>query len=81
MEEMNYYNIQKNTFKVSDILQWYQEKTLILSPNFQRNYVWNEDHKSYLIDTIIRGFPVPLIILRNNIPSFDTFKSIREVVD
>ncbi|SPM42070.1 hypothetical protein Q075_04278 [Mycobacterium numidiamassiliense] len=32
---------------------------LILRPAFQRNLVWNPDQKSFLIDSILRGLPVP----------------------
>jgi len=78
---MNLFNIQKNTFKVSDFIGWYNNNTLILSPDFQRNSVWNETHNSYLIDTIIRWLPIPLIILRDKLPSLDTYLSNREVVD
>ncbi|MDO4239550.1 DUF262 domain-containing protein [Micrococcus sp.] len=38
--------------------------TLELSPKFQRRPVWTSSAKSYFIDSILRGFPVPPIHIR-----------------
>jgi hypothetical protein len=40
--------------------------SLVLRPAFQRNMVWNDGQRSYLIDTILRGLPVPEVYLQNN---------------
>lgn len=32
---------------------------LLLRPAFQRNLVWNDEQKSFLVDSILRGLPVP----------------------
>lgn len=37
---------------------------LLLRPAFQRNLVWNRDQKSYLVDSILRGLPVPELYLQ-----------------
>lgn len=37
---------------------------LVLKPLFQRNPVWTAKQKSYLIDSILRGYPVPEIYLQ-----------------
>jgi hypothetical protein len=34
---------------------------LILRPPFQRRPVWTDEEKSFLVDTILRGYPVPEI--------------------
>lgn len=75
------YKIQRTTFKVSDFISWYKNKSLILDPNFQRRSVWNPKSKSFLIDTIIRGLPIPVIILRDRKTNLDTFLPTKEVVD
>jgi len=75
------YNIQRTTFKVSDFITWYKTKALVLNPNFQRRSVWNTKSQSYLIDTIIRGLPIPVIILRDVKTNLETFIPIKEVVD
>ncbi|WP_181802348.1 DUF262 domain-containing protein [Streptomyces shenzhenensis] len=42
---------------------------LELSPPFQRNPVWQDSQKAYLIDTILRGYPVPELYLQYSISS------------
>lgn len=67
-------------YTVSDFVQWYDEKRLILNPHFQRNRVWTPAAKTYLIDTILLQLPIPKIFLRSKI-DLKTKKSVREVVD
>ena len=66
--------------QINDILQWYENDELELSPKYQRNSVWNEKAKSYLIDTIIRGLPIPPIFMRQKI-DVSTKKTYREIID
>ncbi len=35
--------------------------SLVLRPAFQRNLVWGHEQKSYLIDSVLRGLPIPEI--------------------
>ena len=58
-------SLQKTSFKVADFVSWQKSKALELSPRFQRRSVWKPGAKSYLIDTILRDFPVPIIFLRD----------------
>ena len=37
--------------------------SLVLRPPFQRNLVWNEEQQSFLVDSILRGLPVPEIYI------------------
>jgi hypothetical protein len=37
---------------------------LELKPPFQRNPVWSDAQKSYLIDTILKGFPIPELYIQ-----------------
>ncbi|CAM5465332.1 DUF262 domain-containing protein [Streptomyces parvulus] len=39
---------------------------LELSPPFQRNPVWQVAQKSFLIDTILRGYPIPELYLQSS---------------
>src|SRR6266478_6949577 len=73
-------NIQKTVFKVSDFLSWQRAGSLILSPAFQRRPVWPNGAKSFLIDTVIRGIPMPIIFLRQR-TNPKTLEPLREVVD
>ena len=72
---------KKTFFKIADFVSWQKDKTLILSPKFQRRAVWNQGAKSYLIDTIVKNIPIPIIFLRDRPVDIDTFKVLREVVD
>jgi Protein of unknown function DUF262 len=72
--------IGRSQFKVSDFLGWQREKTLELSPSFQRRAVWRTGAKSLLIDSVVRGIPTPVVFTRDRI-DLSTLKTIREVVD
>jgi hypothetical protein len=80
-KRMKVLQTQQTQFKVSDFVGWQRDKTLVLSPNFQRRSVWKKGAKSYLIDTIMRGLPIPIIFLRERATDLKTFKATREVVD
>ncbi len=71
----------KTLFKVADFISWKKQGRLILSPDFQRGSVWNAGAKSFLIDTIVRGLPIPIILIRDRRTDPDDFKVVREVVD
>lgn len=66
--------------QINDIIQWYESGELELSPKYQRNSVWNEKAKSYLMDTIIRGLPIPPIFMRQRI-DVTSKKTYREIID
>lgn len=68
------------TYSINDFLNWYDNDSLELSPKFQRNRVWNHSAKSYLIDTILRGMPIPPIFITQKI-DLETKKTLREVID
>ena len=41
-----------------------RDQTLNMKPPYQRNPVWQISQKAYLIDTILRGYPVPELYLQ-----------------
>lgn len=71
----------RTQYRVSDFVTWQREGTLQLNPNFQRRPVWRKGAKSFLIDTIVRGLPVPIIFLRDLKADLKDFKSGRDIVD
>src|SRR5438067_2182870 len=77
---MRVFDIQKTQFKVSDFLGWQRDGSLVLSPSFQRRPVWKPAAKSYFLDTVLRGLPAPVILVRERI-ELASQKTIREVVD
>jgi hypothetical protein len=40
---------------------------LEIKPPFQRNPVWTESQKSYLIDSILRGYPIPELYMQESV--------------
>jgi len=71
-------NFDTRVYNVSDFLQWRDSEQLDLSPDFQRRTVWSEKAKSYLVDTILRGKPMPKIIITQELRDR---KNVRVVVD
>jgi uncharacterized protein with ParB-like and HNH nuclease domain len=57
----------------------YQDETLDIAPNFQRHAVWTNLQKSYLIDTVLSGLPIPEIYMQDPVSVDGTEKHI--VVD
>lgn len=73
-------SVTKTIYKIGDFVGWARSGHLDLSPAFQRRPVWKRGAKSYLIDTIIRGLPIPIVFLRDKV-SMRSLTTKREVVD
>lgn len=67
-------------YSVRDFEEWREKGELVLAPKFQRREVWNPKARSYLIDTILRGKPIPKIYMRQDINP-TTRRANREIVD
>lgn len=68
------------TYSINDFVEWEKQKQLELNPIFQRRPVWSPNAKSFLMDTILRGKPIPKIFIRQKL-NLSTKLSVREVVD
>lgn len=68
------------TYSINDFVEWDKAGQLELNPRFQRRPVWTEKAKSFLMDTILRGKPIPKVFIRQKI-NVSTKTSTREVVD
>jgi hypothetical protein len=73
-------NFDSRTYSIHDFVEWDSQKQLELNPSFQRRPVWSDKAKSYLMDTIIRGKPIPKFFIRQKL-NVTTKTSTREVVD
>lgn len=71
-------NFDTRAYSVADFLEWHGNNLLELSPDFQRRTVWSEKAKSYLIDTIVRGRPIPKILISQKLRGS---RNVRVVVD
>lgn len=60
--------IQKFLETTTQSLSWFSKRDaaeeLSIKPPFQRNPVWSVAQKSYLIDTILNGYPIPEIYMQ-----------------
>lgn len=55
------------------------DKSLDLKPKYQRNVVWNDKQRTYLIDSILNGYPIPELYIQEKVDSKGI--SIYSVVD
>lgn len=51
-------------YSIRELYESYNRKEIVLSPKFQRRPVWEYKAKSYLIDSILKGLPIPRIFIR-----------------
>src|SRR5687767_10142233 len=61
---------------VSDLRDWHTNQLLELQPAFQRQEVWSQAARSMLIDTILRGIPMPKIFLANRLQKTHTYRVV-----
>lgn len=73
------YNIRAK--QLLDVVNEIKNGRIILSPYFQRNYVWRDIHKVDFIDTIRSGLPFPEIFLAKGEIDVDTMQATSCVVD
>lgn len=57
---------QHESHTIQTILKWNKAGKLNLSPGFQRSSVWIEKNRKMLIDTILRGMPLPNLFFWEN---------------
>jgi hypothetical protein len=48
----------------------HQDGSLDMKPPFQRNPVWTDTQKSYLMDTILRGLPIPELYMQDLVDEY-----------
>lgn len=73
--------ITRNTFTISDLVDWLNDGSLKVNRDYQREAgIWANTARSFFIDTILSGFPFPKVTLRQII-DLKTRKTAREVID
>ena len=58
--------IDKVDKSTSDIIRMITEGELILQPDYQRKFVWNEKTQSQFIESLLLSIPIPTIFLAEN---------------
>ena len=59
----NELQIRHGTLTIADLMARYDNGVLNLSPAFQRKSVWRDRDRSLLVESLLRGFPIPAIFL------------------
>lgn len=67
-------------YPITDFLKWYEDGELKLNPKFQRGPVWQAPARTYLIDSILRGYPIPKLLIRTEVDR-TIRRTVRDVVD
>lgn len=68
------------TISIASFHEQNQSNKFNYNPPYQRQSVWSDEKQSYLIDSILRNFPIPPIFLHRKIDS-DTGATTFDVID
>lgn len=61
---------------ISDVRDWNDAGRLELRPDFQRRDVWSLSARIMLMDTVLRGIPMPKIFLANSVRNGSTYRVV-----
>lgn len=64
---------------IQEIYRRYRENQIVVNRKYQRKLVWTEKEKQSLIDSIIKGYPIPLILFAESVNADG--KVIYEILD
>lgn len=51
---------------VGDVLRRIEQGRFVMNPEFQRDFIWNEDKQSKLIESVLMRIPLPVLYLAEN---------------
>lgn len=66
---------------IADIYEKIDDKKLDLSPDFQRKFVWTQEHQEEFLDTILNGFPFPEIYVCQGKVDTKKMRTSQKVID
>ena len=69
-----------NTISLATFYENFLTKKYNFDPPYQRKSVWNDEKQSFLIDSILRNFPIPPIFLHQHIDA-KTGRTSYDVID
>jgi hypothetical protein len=49
---------------INQFHRWLSDGSLVLRPPFQRQIIWNDSQRSLLVDSILRGLPIPEVYIQ-----------------
>ena len=56
---------EPDTIAVNDLLELRKQQMLVVNPEYQRGVVWTAAQKKRLVDSVLRGYPIPIIYLHH----------------
>lgn len=66
---------------IVDLYEWHTNGKLVYETYFQRQFVWREKDKKDLIDTIMKGYPIPAIFICDAKTNYTTLSKTYNVLD
>lgn len=66
---------------IADIFEKIDNKQLNLSPDFQRKFVWTQEHQEQFLDTILKGYPFPEIYVCQGETNTKKLRTTQRVID
>lgn len=71
-----------DSMTVRELVELHKKQMLRANPEYQRGVVWKGDQKKKLIDSVLRGYPLPRIYLHHVSESYAGFQNDRlEIID
>jgi len=66
---------------IADIYEKIVDEKLNLSPDFQRRFVWTQEHQEAFLDTILQGYPFPEIYVCQGEIDTEKLRTTQKVID
>ena len=61
-----------NEISISQLIEWIKKDLINLHPPYQRNFIWSSKDQKLLIDSIMKGYPLPnFFVYRKNDGTYD----------
>lgn len=71
-------SITPRGMSVQEAYRLFRDDRLIVNRKYQRKLVWTLDEKQSLIDSLVRDYPIPLILLADASESGSTYYEIMD---
>ncbi|QHS47363.1 DUF262 domain-containing protein [Klebsiella michiganensis] len=66
---------------IADIYEKIDSNRLILAPDFQRKFVWTQDHQEQFLDTILNGYPFPEVYVCQGETDVRKLRTTQKIID
>ena len=61
---------------IMELYRWYRDNKLLVNRRYQRKLVWTLYEKKALINSILSGYPIPLILLARSTKDSNAYEII-----